>query len=191
MSSPVADNSPPPSPPRPQLQMIWPKDRLDRPPAEPAPDGYELRTYRESDEAAHAALMRAAGFTTWTDEKTRQSLPSCVPGGFFVILHAPTRALVATAMARHNPTEHHPAGGELGWVAGDPRHSGKRLGRAVCAAATRRFLEAGYSDIYLLTDDFRLAAIKIYLRLGFEPMQHCEGMTERWDKVLEELGWRQ
>ena len=64
-------------------------------------------------------------------------------------------------MALHLPLEYHPCGGELGWVAGDPEHKGSGLGFAVCAAVTRRLLEIGYRNIYLLTDDFRLPAIKL------------------------------
>ena len=60
-------------------------------------------------------------------------------------------------------------GGELGWVAGDKDHAGKGLGAAVCNRAVQRFLSAGYRRIYLQTDDVRLAAVKVYLKMGFVP----------------------
>lgn len=182
-----------------RLQMIWPSSLANAPasvekPAPskaaldwPVPEGYELRTYRESDEAEHAALMRSAGFTTWTEENTRESLPACLPAGFFVIVHVPSRKLVATSMARHWPTADHPSGGVLDWVAVDSDHRGKELGCVVCAAATRRLLEAGYSDIYLQTDDFRLAAIKTYLKLGYVPLFFAPDMIPRWQEVFRQL----
>jgi len=73
-------------------------------------------------------------------------------------------------------------------VAADPEHRGKGLGLAVCAQATARFIQAGYRNIYLLTDDFRLPAIKTYLKLGYEPLLFCEGMAERWESVYRQLG---
>ena len=50
------------------------------------------------------------------------------------------RQLVATTMAVHNPTELHPFGGEMGWVAADPAHAGGAAGLAVCAAVTARLV---------------------------------------------------
>jgi mycothiol synthase len=50
-------------------------------------------------------------------------------------------------------------------------------------------LRAGYRRIYLLTDDFRLPAIKTYLRLGFVPFLFEEGMEQRWREVLRRLEW--
>ena len=175
-------------PPPPQLQMVWPADRLRRPPAWSVAAGYILRPYRTEDEAGHVAVMKAAGFTTWDEKKTREAIPKCLPNGFFVIVHAAGGEVVATAMTMHNPIERHPSGGELGWVAGDPAHKGKGLGYAVCAAATKRFLDAGYYDIYLRTDDFRLAALKTYLKLGYVPFLFAEGMKERWETVCRQLG---
>lgn len=115
---------------------------------------------------------------------------SILPGGFFVIEYGATGSLVAAAMATHGASEMHPFGGELGWVAADPDHKGKRLGLAVSAAATRRFLACGYTEIYLKTDDFRLPAIKTYLRLGYEPLPFCDGMSERWEQVRKKLRWK-
>ena len=73
----------------------------------------------------------------------------------------------------------------------DPEHSGKRLGAVVSAAATRRLVEAGYTDIYLLTDDFRLPAIKTYLSLGWRPVLGEAGMADRWSAVEQQLAGSQ
>ena len=174
--------------PHAQLQMIWPTRLLGSPPQAAVPPGYAMRQFAASDADAYLALMTGAGFRTWDHEQIEKILPSVLPGGWFLIEHKATGRLVATAMARHRPIELHPNGGELSWVAGDPGHKGRRLGMAVCAAAVACFLEAGYRDIYLLTDDRRLAAIEVYLRLGFEPLLFREDMAERWDKVLAQLG---
>ena len=92
-------------------------------------------------------------------------------------------------MTVHGANEQHPYGGELGYLAGDPEHSGRGLGYAVCCAVLQRYRDAGYRRVYLRTDDFRLAAIKIYLKLGFVPFLFADGMAERWKTVCEELLW--
>jgi len=178
--------TPDPLPPA-QLQMIWPERLLTSPPAVAVPEGYAMRQWAEADADAYVALMMKAGFQSWSREQLAQTLPSVLPGGFFVVEHAATGALVATAMARHRPIEGHPFGGELSWVAADPEHKGRGLGMAVSAAVVARFLRAGYRRIYLLTDDHRLAAIKVYLRLGFEPFLARDDMAKRWERILKQF----
>jgi len=176
--------------------MVWPKERLGSPPDFSLPDEYTLRTFRLGDEAEHVRLMRVAGFSDWSPEKLAAAIEKCLPDGFFVIEHNPSdpfdrlRAgrLVATAMAQHQPLPEHPCGGELSWVAGDPEHKGKGLGYAVCAAVTRRFLEIGYRNIYLRTDDFRPPAIKLYLKLGYVPFLFAPDMERHWRDVCAGLG---
>jgi len=172
-----------------QLQMLWPEDRLDDPPPVKLPEGYSLRTYQPSDVKAYLDMMHKASFDTWDAENLKNTLPSVLPDGFFLIVHDATGTLVATAMATHKPTDLHPFGGELGWVAGDPDHKGRGLGLAVCCAVMRRYLAAGYSHIYLQTDDWRLPAIKTYLKMGFVPFLFDDTMEGRWKAVCEKLDW--
>ncbi len=176
-------------PSQPQLQMVWPECLLESPPVPRLPDGYGLKCYEQADEDAYTDLMAKAGFMGWDHERVARMVRDCLPDGFFLIVHRDTGRLVATAVSQHSPSELHPYGGQLGWVAGDPEHKGKGLGLAVCAAATARFIRAGYRDIYLRTDDFRLPAVKTYLKLGYEPLLFCEGMAERWRAVCEKLRW--
>lgn len=174
-----------------QLQMVWPKTRLNVPPAVEVPAGYELRCWRPSDEAGYLALLNTPGFefSTWDHDRLVATLRQILPDGFVVIEHKASRKIVATAMASHGASEQHPFGGELGWVAADPAHAGKGLGMGVCAAVTRRFLNAGYSDIFLRTDDWRLPAIKTYLKLGYEPLLYCQDMAQRWQDIYTKLNW--
>ena len=92
-------------------------------------------------------------------------------------------------MALHDHTAWHPFGGELGWVAGDPAHAGKGLGRAVSAAVTARLLDAGYRNIHLYTEDWRLAALKTYLKLGYIPFLYSAEMPDRWQAICTRLQW--
>jgi mycothiol synthase len=180
--------------PRDQLQMLWPEYLQDISPDSLAPEqelpaGYRLRTYQPEDEAEYLAVMHAAGFDSFDHEAVQRWLDKVLPDGFFLVEHLPGGRIVATAMATHNPSPLHPYGGELGWVAGSPEHAGRHLGRVVCAAATARFLRAGYRRIYLKTDDWRLPALKTYLRLGYVPLLYAAGMAERWQAVCAKLDW--
>ena len=53
----------------------------------------------------------------------------------------------------------------------------------------RRFASAGYTRIYLKTDDWRLPAIKTYLKLGFIPFLFLPDMEGRWRDVCEKFSW--
>lgn len=171
-----------------QLHMLWPTGRPA--PSVALPPEYELRLFRDSDEPAHLALMKRIQLGTWENGEMLQRRPTILPGGFFVVIHKASGKLVATAMAHHRPTALHPEGGEVGWVGADPDHAGKGLGTAVVAAAVNRLIRAGYDHVYLSTDDFRLPAIKTYLKLGFEPMMYKDDMPGRWEAVKQTLGWK-
>ncbi len=172
---------------REQLQMLWPQSRLGSPPEVTVPEGYGLRTFVAEDAPRYLELMAAAGFEGWDAEVLATRLSRVLPGGFFLAVHGETGESAATAMVTHNPSDMHPFGGELGWVAAHPAHRGRGLGTTVCAAVTRRFLEMGYRRIYLKTDDWRLPAIKVYLRLGYEPFLFARDSAERWREVCKKL----
>lgn len=175
----------------PQIQMIWPREKLSSPPTPMVPEGYELQVLDLTSpqlETEYIELIENAGFGHWDHNRVQQVLRSVLPDGLFGVIDTKSRRLVATALANHCPREHHPYGGEMGWVAADPRHKGKGLGLCVSAAATARLISAGYRNVYLLTDDFRLPAIETYLRLGYKPLLFSEGVRERWEKVLANLG---
>ena len=104
-------------------------------------------------------------------------------------VHDQSGEIVATAMGLHDHSDMHPFGGELGWVAGDPAHAGRGLGMAVCAAVTARLIHAGYPNIHLYTEHWRLAALKTYLRLGYIPFLCTPEMPGRWQAICAQLQW--
>ncbi|HOQ30035.1 MAG TPA: GNAT family N-acetyltransferase, partial [Armatimonadota bacterium] len=69
-----------------------------------------------------------------------------------------------------------------------PAHQGHRLAFHVCLAVLRYMRDRGFQETYLLTDDFRLPAIKTYLRLGFEPEIADPSHPARWQRILSEIG---
>jgi mycothiol synthase len=172
-----------------QLQMVYPPARLSQPPTPQLPSGYALRTYRPGDEARFYEVMARAGWVGWDEDRLAPWLARILPNGWFFAVHEASQNIVATAMAVHSHSEFHPFGGELGWVAADPAHTGKGLGMAVCAAATARLIAGGYRNIHLYTEDFRLPAIKTYLKLGYEPFLYAPDMPQRWQILCEQLHW--
>ncbi|MBX3054641.1 MAG: GNAT family N-acetyltransferase [Caldilineaceae bacterium] len=180
-----------PAPPPEQLRMIWPNDRLESPPSVTIHPDYDLRTFRPDsaeDMKGWCRLMELAGFGLWDEQRLAPIYARILPNGWFFAVHRETGSLAASAMACHEPHPLHPFGGALNWVCGDPAHRGKGLGMTVCAAVTARLLAGGYENVFLITDDFRLPALSIYLRLGYRPLLFAPDMEKRWRAVYEQLG---
>ena len=148
------------------------------------PEGYELRQYRADDGGAYKDLFNL-GFTGVSLEHT---LAQAIADGFYVIEHPASGHLVASCVAERGNWDGGHERGILGWLIGDPSHAGLGLGTIVAAEVTDRLAEEGYSDPGLSTDDFRLAAIGIYLKLGWRPYLYLEDMERRWRVTCERLG---
>ncbi|MBN1202806.1 MAG: GNAT family N-acetyltransferase [Anaerolineae bacterium] len=174
---------------RTQLQMVWPEHLLRAPLPVRLPPGYTLRTYRQGDEPRFYAIMELAGFTGWDDRRLRPWRSRILPAGWFMAVHEASGEIAATAMALRNPSDQLPPGGELGWVACDPAHTGQGLGMVVSAAVTARLIDAGYRDIRLYTEDWRLPALKTYLKLGYIPFLYAPDMPGRWQVICTQLQW--
>jgi mycothiol synthase len=166
-----------------QLEMLWPPD-ADLPPVPNVPSGFRLRPYTPADEAAYMTLLDRAGMGRCPLEYWFQHL---LPEGFFVVESPQPGRLAAACFASHHPAPRHPYGGNLGWLAADPEYSGRGLGRSATAAVVRRLRSAGYHRIYLTTDDSRLPALAVYLRMGWVPLLFADDMRGRWERVCARL----
>jgi mycothiol synthase len=178
---------------KPTLFLLWPLSRLNVPPGVRLPEGYALRTYQRGDETAWRTIQNSAEPVrpgVDLDTLLERYLSFVLPNGLFFAIHLVSGEAVATAGALHNTRDGmFPFGGELGWVATMPTHQSKGLGSAVSAAATHRLIGAGYESIRVGTQDHRLAAIKVYLRLGFRPYVYAADMVERWRQICATLNW--
>ncbi len=175
----------------PCLYLIWPDHLLSQPPRAEIPAGYVTRPYAEGDDAALRRLLERENWVV-ADEEWQDYKDRVLPNGLFLILHADSGDLAATAGAVHNPNPgryYFPFGGELGYVVVHPEHRGRRLGHHVSAMVVERFISAGYESIRVCVQGFRLAAVKTYLRLGFIPFLHSEGVVLRWERICEQVGW--
>ena len=77
--------------------------------------------------------------------------------------------------------------GYVHMVGAMPEWKGRGLGYQVSLAALHEMKREGKKDAVLHTDDFRLAAVKIYLSLGFEPEMNHESHESRWEQVYQKL----
>jgi len=171
----------------PQLYMIH--RNLEALPPVTLPDGYRVRHYRKGDGTAWTAII-AASFERAPERFRFDSVmridPAFCPERVFFIETRSGEA-AATAAAWRRP-KHWPDAGVIHYVGVMPGHRGKRLGYWVTLQAMHRIAREGWEYATLETDDFRLPAIKTYLRLGFEPLCEHETHPRRWREVLQTLG---
>lgn len=192
----------PPSSSQPTAPMTLPRRRqlrlrrphLDDLPEMVIPSGYRLRTYRPGDALAWGAIMEAPEGIggEWTLAKIQEQLldrPQFEPAGLFLATSdAEAGQPVASACAwRAVPEEG--STGLLHMVCALAEHRGRGLGRLVCLAVLQYLRERRFTSAELLTDDFRLAAIKSYLALGFVPVylpdpEAGDGHEARWSAIF-------
>ncbi len=160
-----------------QLAMEW---EAGEAPRFDLPEGYSLRASGPGDEKAWAGLVNGA-IGRWDEERAGKelfSLPEFDCANLCFVCRGEEPAGTACLWK-----------GTLHMVAVAEAHRGKGLGKAVCAAVMRKAKESGLKKLTLSTDDFRVAAIRTYLRLGWKPVMlvKCEDHTRRWEAVMKEI----
>ena len=155
------------------------------------PDGYAFKffdgTDKEIDEwvrLCNFGLME--GSTRETFFETVGNFPNVVAERdcFFVMDDAGRYIASSTAVAGPDGL------GLVHMVASDPSVRGKGIGHAMLAKTLSMLEERGMKVVELLTDDWRLAAVKTYLDAGFLPVLLNDPESDhaaRWDKVREVL----
>lgn len=170
----------------PQLRMGFSRFDQLAPPA--PPPGYGLRTYRPGDEPAWRAMLACGIFGDWPPERLAQLLAAeraALPrDGIFMATY--DDCPVACACTFFHPTSNGPLP-ELGWVIVHPLHRGHGLAAVVCRAVLQYAQQRGHRYAYLLTEDYRRAAIRTYLRLGWEPEMTDPAHPAFWERVRREL----
>jgi mycothiol synthase len=171
------------------LFMLWPTAERPEPLDLRLDPDYSIRTYQPGDQHVFLELMGLMDFDLFDAEKLTYNVARILPDGWFFAIHQATGAVVGTAMCLHNYTGHTPFGGDVGWLACRPEHTGVGLGYSLTAAVTNRFLAAGYTRIQLGTEDHRLPAIKTYLKLGYRPVLYSPAMHQVWATLCQRLDW--
>jgi len=169
-------------------QLFMARANLDDLPELQLPDGYAVRSYREGDGAAWERIV-AAAFEREVQpgefERSIKQREAFRPERVLLVVWG--GVLVATASAWDSPGWGAQTG-QLHMVGTKPEHRGKHLGYWVSVAVLHQFRKEGRQDPMLSTDDFRLPAIKTYLRLDFEPVLVDKNQPRRWRNVFAALG---
>ncbi len=170
---------------RPQLLMWYP--HATPPAVRRLKEGCRLRTYRDGDESAWAELLNdSSELGVWTVARIEKVLLSALlpDGQFFATMD---ETLIAGA-GLYDSEKRGRSCWEIGWVVTDPDHRGLGLAWHVTAAAVETALTQPPRPIFLMTDDFRVAAVKLYLKMGFVPDFDHGSYRDRWAKLGGELG---
>jgi len=168
----------------PQLFMRLP-ELSDLPPAPPLDSCYALRAAVPADHGALAGLLSEAFADRWDAERVAAEFSPANGVEATYVVVSPT-GVVATASARRLPDRYQEAG-YVHYVGARVSERGRRLGEVVTRRVLVHFVAAGLDQAVLETDDFRLPAVRTYLRLGFVPEPRTPGDARRWSKVLRNL----
>ena len=174
------------SPFRPQLVMR--RDDLDGLPAVSLPEGYIIRSYEPGDDAAWNRIIWEAFQEDNRErdfERTMRQNEAFQPDRVLFVCKG--EETVATASA-WNSSRLAPEVGILHYVGTLLAERGRGLGLQVSLACLHKMISEGRRMAVLQTDDFRIPAIKTYLKLGFRPMLVHENQRKRWRDVFEQMG---
>lgn len=165
-------------------KLVMKKEILSDLPVFHCPTGYRMRHFEQDDERNWEELIRHS-FTR--EVKFAHKISDHVPFYYDRLLFiCRGDQPVATATAWEAGSED-----DKNWylhmVGVLPEYSGKGLGYAVSLAVLHKIRESGGTVACLETDDFRLPAIRIYLKLGFQPVYLDDSHPGRWERILQRL----
>ena len=150
------------------------------------PEGYSVRPYRDGDWAGWCRCLIGGGLGVTEIDKTKfdaiMAADKTVELKNILFLTAPDGRAVGTLTCqyRDDPGERnvHMFGVAEGY-------RGKGLSAPMLRYALRRMIAEGVRVFYLTTDDWRVPAIKTYLRCGFEPVIIGGDAADRWRALLD------
>lgn len=161
------------------------------PPVTP-PEGYSIRPFRPGDEAAWADIITRAGqLGEYNEEKARNGLmsrPQFHAEGLLFVTDDEGEAVGTACAWMARPDDWRI--GSVHMVAVLPEHRGHRLSYWVSLEVCHVFHRWGVPEVYLHTDAFRVAALKVYIDLGFRPVIRTPEHYARWRDVFRTLDMR-
>lgn len=160
----------------------------DIPAAPRLPEGYLLRqAFSPVDDAALAVALAATFGEGWDAGSVRARL-TAAPDVRAVYVIVRDGEIAATASHRRLP-ERWPDAGCVHWVGTRPDHARKGLASALLAHLLREFAACGDRAAALETQEFRLPALRAYLKFGFLPVYDANGEDHRpvWSAVFQAM----
>ena len=146
------------------------------------PEGFELHTHSEGEEAVWEEIIESAFGRHFKFDFIRL-------GGDYkpehVLYISKDGKDIATATAIEN--ENYPNEGWFRMVGVRADARGLGAGKMISLAALHALADRGYKSAMLSTDDERIPAICLYLSVGFEPVYLHESHEARWKSVMEKI----
>lgn len=154
----------------------------------PLPPGYKMRKFKEGDVPVLSGIYMKTYGSFYDEGWFRKSIMGSYifsPDRCFVVEHGgkPVAAVLAWEDEKHKDIGR----GMLHYLATDPGHQHRGLGRACTAMVMKYFKKDGRREVRLMTADFRVRALRAYLGLGFETVEDTDEMKRRWENVRAEL----
>jgi mycothiol synthase len=168
-----------------KAQLVILRPHLDElPEVPPLPGGYTLRTFADGDMPSLIATLADSFHEYWDEARVARELTAAADvQTVYVVAHGDR--VVGTASSRYVP-ERYPDAGYIHWVGVSSEHLRRGIASALLVRILHEFLERGYPSAVLETDDFRIPAIRSYMKLGFVPIYDVRGEDHRgrWSKVV-------
>lgn len=147
--------------------------------------GFTLRAGTTDDAAGLSVLLEDAFAEPWGEQRVHSALLAADDVVSTWVITT-SDAIVGTASERLLP-EQYPGAGYVHWVGVLAAARGHRLGQILTQACLNGFADGGQSRAVLETDDFRLPAIRTYLRIGFVPEYRSDAERRAWSEVFPRL----
>ena len=169
-----------------QLVMNWKNDGTESV-APVIPEGVEVKTFPELPNAVYEWLDIVRFMDQEEEpisdikkyEEDMYSYPTYNDNMCYFLLINGVPLATITVICDYEKKE-----GYIHMVSSKPEFRGKGLGHLMNSIAVHTLKKEGMETAYLTTDDWRIAAIKTYLRAGFEPDLDSEpDYKERWAKI--------
>ena len=164
----------------PQLAMSM--NSLDVLPRLVLPEGYDLKSFAEGDAAAWEEIIHDSFGVEFSFAQSMATSQHFRPERVKFIRFDGTPIATASAWSTDDCI------GYLHMVGVHSKHLGHGLGGQVSLAALYQMASEGRTRVLLNTDDFRIPAIKTYLKLGFVPLLVHHNHIQRWTSILTKIG---
>lgn len=174
----------------PQLIMRWKNDG-QKSKTVLLPDGITVETFNERDTALDDWLD-IVQYGLSEKRLGKEFYDNCMTARefyddkmcYFIVKGGEAIATI-TVICDYNKKE-----GYIHMVACKPECRGQGIGTLLNDIAVDTLKRENMQTAYLTTDDFRIPAIKSYLRCGFTPDLSTENFKDRWKKIEYEISKR-
>ncbi len=157
------------------------------------PDGFQLVKW-QNDEDIHdwvsicsdGLIDAETGYERFHNEITNADGPDAVRDTYFIEKDGKKIATFTVV-----PDMWSTGMGYIHMVACRSEYRGLGIGKFIADCSLQILKDIGKDKIFLLTNDFRLPALKTYISAGFLPVNYIDDdgndMVERWQKVVNSL----